>query len=57
LTIGLLEVPVYGLGLIRMAQLHQIRWARELSVVLIVGTGFALGRIANFIGVSLFPGL
>lgn len=57
LTIGLLEVPVYGLGLIRMTQLHQIRWARELSVVLIVGTGFALGRIANFIGVSLFPGL
>jgi hypothetical protein len=57
LTIGLLEIPVYGLGLFRMAQLHQIRWSRELSALIVVGAGFALGRGADFIGISLFPGL
>ena len=57
LAIGLLEVPVYCFGLFRMAQLHQIRWTRELSLALTLAAGFIAGELATLAGRALFPRL
>ena len=57
LTIGLIEVPVYGFSLFRMARLHQIRWRREASLGLTLGAGFAVGAAASVAARALFPTL
>jgi lipopolysaccharide exporter len=57
LTIGLLEVPVYCFGLFKMAQLHQIRWMREISLGLALVAGAIAGELATLAGRSLFPNL
>jgi lipopolysaccharide exporter len=56
-TIGLLELPVYCFGLFKMAQLHQIRWTRELSFGLTLLAGFIVGEFATIAGRFLFPNL
>jgi O-antigen/teichoic acid export membrane protein len=57
LTIGLLEVPVYGYGLFKMAQLHEVRATRECSFAVVAAAGFAAGEIATMAGRALFPNL
>ena len=57
LTIGLLEIPVYFYGLFRMAQLHEIRWKRELSLIATIIAGAAVGQAANIAALALFPRL
>jgi O-antigen/teichoic acid export membrane protein len=57
LTIGLVEVPVYCFGLFRMAQLHQVRWTRELSFGLTVVAGLIGGEFATIAVKFLFPSL
>jgi lipopolysaccharide exporter len=57
LTIGLIEVPVYGFSLFKMARLHQVRWQREASFGLTLGAGFAMGAAASLAGRMIFPSL
>ena len=57
LTIGLLEIPVYAYGLTRMAQLHEIRWKRELSLIATIIAGVGAGQAANIGALALFPRL
>ena len=57
LTIGLLEIPVYFFGLFRMAQLHQIRWLRELSLAGTIVGGLIAGQAANMAALAVFPKL
>ena len=56
-TIGLLEIPVYFFGLFRMAQLHQVRWGRELTLGATIAAGLAAGYAANMAALALFPRL
>ena len=56
-TIGLVEIPVYFFGLVRMAQLHQIRWGRELTLGATILAGLAAGYAANMAALALFPKL
>jgi lipopolysaccharide exporter len=57
LALGLVEASVYCFGLIRMAALHQIRWARELTIWLTLGAGLVAGELASMAGRALFPHL
>lgn len=57
LTIGLIELPVYGFSLFRMARLHQIRWRREVSFGLTLAAGFVVGMSVTFAGRILLPGV
>ena len=57
LTIGLLEIPVYFFGIFRMAQLHEIRWGRELSLAATIVAGLVAGQAANMAALALFPKL
>ena len=56
-TIGLLEIPVYFFGLFRMAQLHQVRWGREITLGATIAAGLAAGYAANMAALALFPKL
>lgn len=57
LTIGLIELPVYGYSVLRMARMHHIRWLREASFGLTLTAGLAVGVAASLAGRLLFPGL
>lgn len=57
LTIGLIELPVYGFSIFKMARLHQVRWLREASFGLTIGGGLAVGLAASVTGRMLFPTL
>jgi lipopolysaccharide exporter len=57
LTIGLVEVPAYAFGLWQTARFHGVRWARELSLALVLASGFVVGEAASQIGLRLFPNL
>jgi lipopolysaccharide exporter len=57
LTIGFVEVPAYIYGAWRLAKVGVIRWARELSVLLPLGAGLAVGEFASLTGRMLLPHL
>ena len=57
LTIGLIELPVYGFSIFKMARLHQVRWLREASFGLTLGGGLAAGLAASVTARMLFPTL
>jgi lipopolysaccharide exporter len=57
LTIGLIELPVYGFSLFKMARLHQIRWLREASFALTLSAGFAAGAATSLVAQMIFPRL
>lgn len=55
LTVGLVEVPVYCLGILRMRQLRQLRWGQELFFAFTLLTGAALGELVSVAGRMLLP--
>lgn len=57
LTIGLVEVPAYIYAAWRLARSGVIRWARDLSLLLPLAAGLAVGQFASFAGRTIFPGL
>lgn len=57
LTIGLVELPAYGLGLWRLSQNHLIRWPREFSLLLMILAGIGVGAIGSYAGRLLLPRL
>ena len=57
LALGLVESAVYVFGLLKIAQLHEIRWAREVSLWLTIGAGVIIGKLMSFAGLALFPHL
>ena len=57
LTIGFVEVPAYIYGAWRLAKVGVIRWARELSVLLPLAAGLAVGEFASLAGRMLLPHL
>ena len=56
-ALGLVEAAVYLFGLMKMAQLHEIRWVRELSLWLTIGAGFVVGELMSFAGQAVLPHL
>jgi len=56
-ALGLVEISVYVLGLFKMTRLHEIRWARELSIWLTIGAGVVVGELSSMAGRALFPHL
>ena len=56
-AIGLLEIPVYLFGIFRMAQLHEIRWWRELSLGATIVAGLLAGQAVHYAALALFPKL
>ncbi len=42
-ALGLLEVPPYCFGLLKMARLQQVRWLRELTFLATLASGFVIG--------------
>ena len=57
LTIGLMEIPVYGFAAWRMHQLHLIRWGREVTLWLTIVAGIGVGTAFAWLGQALFPRL
>jgi lipopolysaccharide exporter len=57
LTIGLVECPAYLFGLFRLQNMHVIRWSRELSALVTIGAGLAIGMAASAAGRILLPNL
>jgi len=57
LTLGLLEVPVYCYGLLKMTRLQQIRWRREFTFLAAVFAGLVIGWAAKIEAFKLFPHL
>lgn len=55
--IGLLEIPVYGFGLIKLSRLHQIRWTRDGAVPLVLLTGYAIGALTSVAARALIPSI
>jgi lipopolysaccharide exporter len=55
--LGLIELPVYGLGLLKMARLGQVRWTRELTFLGTVAFGCAIGWTAKAVALRLFTHL
>ena len=56
-ALGILEPCVYGFGLIRIGRWHQLRWVRELSFLMTVAGGLAVGALGSWLGRLLFPHL
>ena len=56
-ALGLVEISVYVFGLFKMTRLHEIRWARELSIWLTIGAGVVVGELSSMSGRALFPHL
>lgn len=56
-TLGLLEVPVYCYGLVKMATLQQVQWRRELTFLATVSVGLVIGWAAEIAVLRLFPHL
>jgi O-antigen/teichoic acid export membrane protein len=57
LALGLMELPVYGFGLLKMARLGQVRVAREVTFIAAVGSGILVGwgvKEGAFVLLSLF---
>lgn len=57
ITIGLVEVPAYGYAAWRLARIGVIRWPRELSLLLTIMAGAAVGGAASYAGRILLPNL
>jgi lipopolysaccharide exporter len=57
LTMGLVEVPAYAFGVWRMAGNRITRWPRELSLLLTILAGVAVGGAGSYLGRILFPNL
>lgn len=57
LTLGLVEVPAYAFGLWRLAGNRIISWPRELSLILTILAGAAVGGAGSYVGRILFPNL
>jgi O-antigen/teichoic acid export membrane protein len=56
-ALGLLEPAVYCYGLVRIGRFHQIRWVHELTFLLAVGAGLAVGLSASWLGQRMLPHL
>jgi O-antigen/teichoic acid export membrane protein len=55
LTVGVLEVPAYIYAAWRLTRIGVIRWVRELSLLLALIAGLALGEFASLARRVLFP--
>ncbi len=53
-ALGLLEVPAYCYGLLKMARLQQVRWHRELTFLATVAAGFVVGWTGKIAAFRLF---
>ena len=56
-ALGILEPCVYCFGLVRIGRWHQLRWVRELSFLMAVAGGLAVGALGSWLGRLLFPHL
>jgi len=56
-ALGLLEPCVYCFGLVRIGRRHQLRWMRELTFLMTVAAGLAVGLFGSWLGRLLFPHL
>ncbi len=56
-ALGLLEVPAYCFGLLKMARLQQVRWRRELTFLATVAAGVAVGWVGKIAVFSLLTHL
>lgn len=56
-ALGLVEVPAYGFGLLKLARLQQIRWHRELTFLATVGAGVAVGWVGKVAAFRFFTHL
>lgn len=57
LTLGLVEVPAYVFGVWRLAANRIINWPREVSLMLTILAGAAVGGAGSYVGRVLFPNL